>query len=293
MAEPLVRRADPQGRGEIVGADVHRAAAPARRLHQREDAQPAVQRHQRRRRLHHQLERDRPRGPPEPVLQRLGRAAEQLHLDGQHHLRRGEGEAGDGLAELGAHALQRAERTPRGPPGEGLQPDADERRKRSVAATLLQGHARGLGVVVLLLVGPDAVAVLEVDPEVLHRLALQLGDDPLAEVGRLGRAERQSEGVRERRTVRRVGVQRGAGQHPQASRRAGLEQMRAAVQHLDRASPGRAGAVARARAGEAPRRAIPAGAAEASVSGGSAMAAPYHHRGGELPTLNEGAVHGT
>jgi hypothetical protein len=127
------------------------------------------------------------------VLERLRRAPEQLHLDGKHHLRRGQREAGDGLAgQLRPHPLQRAERTPGGLPGEGLEPDADERRQGALATALLQGGAGGVGVRVLLLVGTDAVAVLEVDAEVLHRLVLQLGDDALAEVRRLGRAQRHS-----------------------------------------------------------------------------------------------------
>src|SRR2546423_47970 len=57
--------------------------------------------------------------------------------------------------------------------GERLDADADEGAQRqSVAA--LGAFASGLrGVPVLFGVGADAVAVLEVDAEILHRLALQ------------------------------------------------------------------------------------------------------------------------
>ena len=72
-------------------------------------------------------------------------------------------------------------------------------------------------VLVLLVVGPIAEAVLEVDPEILDRLARQLVDD--ARVDALGERRIETERRRQRRRVRRVLLQRRAARRRRASAR--------------------------------------------------------------------------
>ena len=67
-----------------------------------------------------------------------------------------------------------------------LDADADERRQRAVRQPRRDLVGRGLRVAVLFVVGAVAVAVLEVDAEVLDRLARQLVDD--ARVDAVGEA---------------------------------------------------------------------------------------------------------
>ena len=76
------------------------------------------------------------------------------------------------------------------------------------------------GVAVLLVVRAVAVAVLEVDAEVLDRLALQLLDD--ARVDRSARAAIEAERRGERRRVRRVLVERAQRERAELLRRVGL-----------------------------------------------------------------------
>ena len=92
----------------------------------------------------------------------------------------------------------------------------------------LGGRSR---VAVLLGVGPVAVAVLEVDAEVLDRLAPQLVDDPRAHG--LGKARprpaRRPSAAAKRARVGRVLVERRQREGAELRGGVGLEQMRAAV----------------------------------------------------------------
>jgi hypothetical protein len=65
---------------------------------------------------------------------------------------------------------------------EALEPDSVERRCLAVGDPLRQHGSGPTGGLVLLVVGPRAVPVLEVDPEVLDRLTLELGQDPTDQV---------------------------------------------------------------------------------------------------------------
>ena len=88
-------------------------------------------------------------------------------------------------------------------------------------------------VAVLLVIGPVAVAVLEVDAEVLDRLARQLVDD--ARVDAVGeRRDRGRSPRRARRGVGRVLVERPQRHRAELPRRVGLEQVRAAVDRVHR-----------------------------------------------------------
>ena len=93
-----------------------------------------------------------------------------------------------------------------------LDADADERRQRAAASAAATPPAADARVSVLFGVRPDAVAVLEVDPEVLDRLAAQLGDDAradrLGEAGRVVRQPTEAKRRPKRRRVRRILVER-------------------------------------------------------------------------------------
>ena len=63
--------------------------------------------------------------------------------------------------------------------GQRLDADADERRQHAgLSSAARHGLRGGDGVSVFFVVGPVAVAVLEVDAVVLDRLALELGEGP-------------------------------------------------------------------------------------------------------------------
>ena len=81
---------------------------------------------------------------------------------------------------------------------EVLDPDADERRERAVRGAGGDFDGGRFGVPVLFRVRPVAVAVLEIQPEVLDRLALQLLRHPRVDARRGGRreAEHRAERVR-------------------------------------------------------------------------------------------------
>ena len=96
-----------------------------------------------------------------------------------------------------------------------------------------------VGVSVFLLVGPVAVAVLEVDAEVLDRLALQLFDDTRMErrgVGlrrHAGRASRPMASARSRGVAAYSSRLRSA-RAPSLGAESALQQVRAAVDGVDR-----------------------------------------------------------
>ncbi len=112
-----------------------------------------------------------------------------------------------------------------------LDPDADERRQHSRRVTGGDFLGYRLRVAVLFGVGPDAVAVFEVDAEVLDRLARELVDDPRADrSGEPGLVGRKRERAGERTGVRRVLVENRARDRADLRRRISLEEVRAAIQ---------------------------------------------------------------
>src|SRR6185312_5648239 len=88
---------------------------------------------------------------------------------------------------------------------ERLDADAEERRQGAEGEAARDLRAGGDRVVVLLVVGAIAVAVLEVDPEVLDRLAPELLDDALVHL--VGEVRRDTDRLRELAGRRRGLVQ--------------------------------------------------------------------------------------
>ena len=86
---------------------------------------------------------------------------------------------------------------------------------------------------VLLGVGTVAVAVLEVDPEVLDRLARQLCDDSFSNGPRERRVYSKLQGLREVDRVAAMLVERRQGTLPEPGRSRGGEELRPAVHRMD------------------------------------------------------------
>jgi hypothetical protein len=120
---------------------------------------------------------------------------------------------------------------------ERLDANADEGRERAAGHPVGDGFGGADGIAVLLGIGAVAVAVLEVDAVVFHRLALQLGEH--AGVDAIGQGLGHAEGVRERVGVGRVLAHGPQGQGPELAGRVGLEELRAAVHRVDGLTGGR------------------------------------------------------
>ena len=117
---------------------------------------------------------------------------------------------------------------------ERLHPDSGEGRQR--AGLESPGHFGGgrFGVGVLLGVRAMAVAVLEIDPEVLHRLAGQFPFHPLVDGGR--QPGGQSDRRRQRLGRRRVRLEHGEGDPAEARGRVESKEVGAAVDDVNGAT---------------------------------------------------------
>ena len=199
----------------------------------------------------------------------LHQFGQRRHLLGHGHLGQRDDEVGwhlaaAGIGQRGDGQVQRADGALVALQRERLDADAAERRQRAGSHSLGQLLADGDGVEVLFLVGAVAVAVLEVDAVVLHRLALQLlahacvdgvGHpgrlvgatdrvrvvlDHLRQMGDLSLAGRQRLRARQPQRpgkhdeVGRVGVQVAQRDAAQLGSGVRLEEMRAAVDGMHR-----------------------------------------------------------
>src|SRR5205814_1973750 len=90
----------------------------------------------------------------------------------------------------------------------------------------------GSGVSILFGISTVAVAVFEIDPEVLHRFAAQLLDDPLVDDVAVFRVD--ADGIAERGRIRREFIERMESERAEFLRRVALEQMRAPVDGMHR-----------------------------------------------------------
>ena len=95
--------------------------------------------------------------------------------------------------------------------------------------------AADCGVAVFLGVRAVAVAVLEIQPEVLDRLALQLFGHAGMDAGRRVRCE--AEDGRERARIRRMFLEHAQRRRAEPRGRVRLEQVRAAVNRVNRLPP--------------------------------------------------------
>ncbi len=151
--------------------------------------------------LHLDLEPQRAVDQAQPLFEQGQQLDQDLDLFDGRHLGEGEHgrrtERGDEQVERANPAFQQRGRVER------LEPDPHPRR-RGGPATDQFGRADRVGV--LGVVGPQTVAVLEVHPQVLDRLAAQLRHHLV--VHRLGQVRRQAEHLGERPGPARVLLER-------------------------------------------------------------------------------------
>jgi hypothetical protein len=178
-----------------------------------------------------QLEPQRAQGEAVRVLQSRAQRDQRRDLLGRADLRAGDDQAGRVAPRGQVRRQEQVERAHGLRPGVGLQALAPQSRERRRCPGRLRRPERRPGRGrrgVLLLVAATAVAVLEVDAQILHRLAPQLRHDPGAHVGeQVGRdAEHLDEVVPDP-----VRVQRGQPRRTPAGGGIGVEAIRG---HVDR-----------------------------------------------------------
>ncbi len=111
-------------------------------------------------------------------------------------------------------------------------PEHGRQRSRLQTGGHLVGRGQGGGV--LLVVGPDAEPVLEVDPKVLDRLALELLHDARVDGGNDRVFGVPAQGGRQRSRLGCVRIQHPTGDGPQAPHRVRLEELGSAVHSVHR-----------------------------------------------------------
>ena len=239
MAQPVMRRCDLQCRQVVVHAEVQAHTATARRGHERRERAPAVGPEKGPRRLDHQLEGEGTRLKMQPRLEVFEQPHQDRHFLGMRHLGQGHRE---GCGELPSTAFEQRcheqlERTarPRGSLGrERLDPDAEEGRQavsRQPGRAFRTSRPRHP---VLLRIRADAEPILEIDPEILDRLAPELlsqaREHMLVDVAVERGGENRGVGSAVRQGVERQLAPLGRESRP--------KQVRADVRRMDRAAPG-------------------------------------------------------
>ena len=219
------------------------AAAPARGGDEAREGQRAVGGEDGLRRLDHQLDAQRSGLELAGLLDPLARLDRRRDLLGRRDLGKRDGEVrgqptGGEADERPHEQVEGAERAAAQLIAQRLDADPDEGRERALAHAARYLLGAGLGVSVLLGVGAVAVAVLEVDSVVLDRLALQLLDDARVHGAREGLRSLQSDRARERSGIGRVLIERAHRRGPELCRDVGGEQVRAAVDGMDRLAVG-------------------------------------------------------
>ena len=273
VAHTLVNRRDVAARGVVVSSEVGAGEPALGGVFERGKHQAPVGADQRLGQLDHELELQRPRRQPQRALEGLEGGDGSAHLLGAfdlrhcHHEARWQAPLGV-LHQGGEEDVERANRPGFRDTGERLDADADEGRERALLEAAGQLPGRPGRVAVLLGVGADAVAVLEVEPVVLHRLMFELGPDAsedgvgepglglarlhlerlgleprlelLASLVRLGERSRSGklEGPSEGYEVGGVLLEGSPGQRPHLPRGVEGEQMRPAVHHVHRLPAG-------------------------------------------------------
>ena len=233
MSHALLCRGDPQGRRVVVRPEVCRLEPGlGRRRQAREQGHAALAQDQLRR-FHHYLESQHALFEPQLALDAQEQGRENAHLLDQRHLGEREYQV---LGQLAGLLEQRAEeqaQRPHAPSpqllGERLDAHPDEpwQARRSMALRHLSRGGRH--VAILFGIGPRAVAVLEIDAEVLDRLARQLLHD-----ARVDRRRERPQAQRHIQSARVRGVlgERAASHLAQLRRGVGAEQVAAAVDHV-------------------------------------------------------------
>jgi hypothetical protein len=177
VVEALVRRGDAAEGGVVVGAVVETGAASVGRVDHAGHQRRPVGTEDRLGSLDLDLEAERVVGETEPRLEALRGVDHRLDLVHRRHLGQRDHESVRQRTAVGQRLdeqRQGAQPAPAARPFEALEADAVEGRGVTEPDGLAQRLRRPLDVGVLALVVVDGVAVLEVDPEILHRLDVEL-----------------------------------------------------------------------------------------------------------------------
>jgi len=156
------------------------------------------------------LEPEPSRGQPGGLLELRAQLGHRGRLGGEGHLRQGEHQPlrqRSGVQQRGQEEVEGADAAVAHGGFQALHADARIRGRGAVRHHGGQGPGRGQGGGVLLVVRATAVAVLEVDPQVLHRLAQQLGPYAVVHLG--GEVPGQAEDRAQGGGVGRMGVEGG------------------------------------------------------------------------------------
>ena len=201
-----MRGGDAARGGVVVGAEMRGDDAPAAFADEPRQRDAAIGAENRLRRLDHQLEAQRAGRQLAPVLEGVARRRERRDLFGRRHLRQRDDEVvrhrrrSVRSTQPREEQIERAQAAPLQLFVQRLDPDADPGRQRARRQRGRHFVGRRLRDAILFLVRPVAEAVLEIDAEVLDRLARQLVDD--AEVDAIGQRRVQAERAGERRRRR-------------------------------------------------------------------------------------------
>ena len=239
MPHVLPGRRDATERRVIVGAEMRAPDTAAARRHERAERGRAVGREDRLRGFDHQLERDRSRSQLQRPLERRAGASNGGDMARRHQLGNRDHEvrrqsSARGTDERRHEQVERAQAARVQFVRHRLDPDADEWRQRASLETGGDLLSDRYGMRVLFGIRPDAVSVLEVDAEVLDRLARQLVDDAAANsLGQRALVRTQSERSGKRRRVGRVLLEHGSCDRAYSCGGVGLEEMRTTIDAVD------------------------------------------------------------
>ena len=247
VGEALLGRGQAAGGGVVEDAEVGAGEPAARRIDHAREGQPARMVDDRLGRLDLDLEPQPIIGQAEGGLQPTQEVGEGGHVLDGDHLGEGDDEAvgqpAGPLQQGGQEHVQGPDAAMVTAVGEGLDPQADERRQD--AGRLGLGH-RGSGDgcgLVLHDVVVHPVAVLEVDPEVLDRFAGELGRHPVPH-GRAQAVVVEVDGGGHGPAVGGVGVEQPAGLGAERRRGPGREAVGGHVDGVDRLAAARVARVA-------------------------------------------------
>ena len=118
-----------------------------------------------------------------------------------------------------------------------LNANSDERRQAAVAHALCDFERAGVRMLIFLGVGAIAVAILEIEPEIFNRFALQFLSDARVDLFEKRLFRFQAQCLAERGGVGRVFAHAAQGYFPKSAGRISLEEMRSSINGVHRLAP--------------------------------------------------------
>ena len=220
----------------IVGTKMRSREPAGGGIEKERHCEPPVRRDDRTRRFDHDLKPQRAARYAQLLFEAVEHVGKCRDLFGKHDLWQCNKEivrqAAGRLGQTGKKKVQRPDRTPVSLGRHRLDANADERRQRTARQSLchLVGGTDGVGV--LFVIGPDAVAVLKIDPKVLDRFAGKLFPDSFMHNAR--QFARYAEDRGQHRRVARVFVKCRRREPAELCRCLGAEKLGSAVNCVNR-----------------------------------------------------------